>query len=64
MLLRKGKMKTLTLSVVFGAIYTAIAIAITSAVSEGVLGGDDKLALFLIGFGAGVFTARKLEWID
>jgi len=57
-------MKTLTLSVVFGAIYTAIAITIVNAVGEGVLSGDDKLALFLLGFGAGVLTAHKLEWIN
>ncbi len=57
-------MKTLALAIVSGTIYTAIAIAITSAVSEGVLGGDDKLALFLIGFGLGIFTAKRFEWID
>ena len=57
-------MKTLALSVAFGAVYTAIAIAIVNAVGEGVLSGDDKLALFLLGFGAGVLTAHKLDWIS
>lgn len=56
-------MKTLSLAVIAGTIYATLAVVIASALGGG-LGGDDKLALFLIGFGVGVFTSKRLGWID
>jgi hypothetical protein len=64
LLTKEKEMKTLALMFTLGIAYAASAAWFVETTSEGVLGGDDKFALFLIGMVAAVFTARKMEWID
>lgn len=57
-------MKTFALMLTAGAGYALTAELISQALNNSPLNGDDRFAFFVIGMVLGVFTARKLEWID
>jgi hypothetical protein len=57
-------MKTLTLILTAGIGYATLGELTSQAVNNYSLNGDSKFFLFVMGMVLGVFTARRLNWID
>jgi hypothetical protein len=57
-------MKAFALMIVSASIYALLGNVSSEVINGYLLNADASFALFVIGFGVGVYLAYQLEWID
>lgn len=57
-------MKAFALMIVSASVYCLLGNVTSQVLTDSLLNGDASFVLFVIGFGAGVYLAYQLEWID